>query len=347
MIFLGYFNFILILLITSSALAIDLSNIKDQSVTGSLEEVQAKNVYSHEQYSLAAVQLAKNSIMQYIHGSECQASCPLGCCESSEGLMYEAGLFRMLNHAANLQAAEHRIAAAQACQSFNKLSSQQKNCEIEISSLNSFIPEPNWYDFQGKCLPKAPKECKLMEGLNGNPFQNFNSRIIGDKKIATAFFEDLKLNPDGTLIMKSTTGLKKITISDFSDPKKLINLGLNPTTAQFLTKKFSEIASQRKLTNINNKDIKIDNEPTNNKTINSNLKSSSSNDTQTVFNDSENTMANRNQKSITIQNESDLLINKNGLHLKIGDDPLGLPEQNIFDMIQRRYQSNYESGLFD
>lgn len=302
-------------------------------------EVQKKNVHGHEQYSIAAVQLAKNSMMQFVHGSECASSCPLGCCESGEGLMYEAGLFSMLNHAANTQAAEHRNSAMQACLTFNKLSSAQKNCAAEISPLTQFVPKVSWYDDKGKCLSSAPKECQIMESLSVSPYANISKScsVAGNVNCTKKFFDDFKLNPDGSMMIKLASGTKKISLSDFTDSQKLVKLGLGPDKAKDLVQKFSQTSGFLK--------------------VKPQVAASSSSlalASQTQFETKqstdqtplEETSADLSQNERRL-GDSTRLPSASEVQRKLGDDPVGRSEENIFSMIQQRYLVNDQNDLFN
>lgn len=327
--FLPYFVF---------AVDADLSTIVDRSGTGSMIEVQKKNVQGHEQYSMAAVQLAKNSMMQFVHGSECASSCPLGCCDSGEGLMFEAGMFSMLNHAANTQASEHRNSAMQACLTFNKLSSSQKNCAAEISPLSQFVPKVSWYDDKGKCLSSAPKECQLMESLSVSPSASISNScsVAGNVNCTKKFFEDFKLNPDGTLMIKLPTGTKKMSLSDFADSQKLVKLGLDPDKAKGLVQKFSQssgfLKSQFKggmpaALSLASDSYKSDRVQSGDVTLSEGATST--------------------QERRLHYNDVTRLPAAADVRRKLGDDPIGRSDEDIFKMIKQRYMVNDQNQLFN
>ena len=315
----------------------DLSIMKDTSTTGSMDEIQRKNVFSLEQYSLAAVQLAKNSMMQYAHGTDCQGSCPLGCCDSGDGLMFESGLFTMLNQASNTQAAEHRLSALQACAAYNKLSSSQKNCAAEISELSHFTPQASWYDDKGRCSSNAPKECKIMEGLNVSPFQNIGSQgCTGTQSTSCSkkFFEDIKLNPDGSINLKTSTGIKKVTLQDFADQKSLIKLGLSADIAKSLSQKYSQNTAQLKLTMLT-RPSQYNDRPTH-----AEASLSENQQNQTLQQTVSDTEVSSTETGVRRPSTADL-------HLRLGDDPVGRPDDDIFNMIQKRYLANDQKDLFN
>ncbi len=317
----------------------DLATIVDKSGTGSMIEVQKKNVQGHELYSIAAVQLAKNSMMQFVHGSECASSCPLGCCDSGEGLMYEAGMFSMLNHAANAQASEHRNSAMQACQTFNKLSSAQKNCAAEISPLTQFVPKVSWYDDKGKCLPSAPKECQIMESLSVSPFANISKSCstTGNVNCTKKFFDDFKLNSDGSLMLKMPTGTKKISLSDFADAEKLVKMGLDSDRAQSLVKKFSQSSGFLKV-----KSHAAASDPMRPLPSQTEFETKQSTDQTQI----EESYADLNQTARRLR-DSTRLPAASEVQRKLGDDPVGRSEENIFSMIQQRYLVNDQNDLFN
>lgn len=313
----------------------DLSTISDTTATGSIEEIQRKNVYSHEQYSLAAVQLAKNAMMQYAHGSECQGSCPLGCCDSGDGLLFESGLFTMLNLASSTQAAENRQSALQACLAYNKLSSTQKDCAAEISPLAKFVPQVGWYDDKGRCSPTTPKECQIMEGFNVSPFKNIGPSCAGTQNTACAknFFENIKLNSDGSITIKTSAGAKKVTLQDFSDPKNLVKLGLSVDTAKSLTQKYSQNTAQLKLTSA---------------TRLSYYNSQSVHSDSNLSENPQNQIPKQKNLGFESADQNDIRRpSTTDLHLILGDDPIGRPDDDLFKMIQKRYWTDLQKGLFN
>jgi hypothetical protein len=318
----------------------DISQLSDKSGTGSMTEIQKKNVFGHEQYSLAAVQLAKNSMMQFVHGSECQNSCPVGCCDSGDGLMYEASMFSMLNHAANTQAAQHRFSAMQACQTFNKLSSAQKNCVAEISPLTQFVPHASWYDDKGKCTSSAPKECLIMEGLSVSPYQNINKGCdsSGAQNCTKKFFNDFKLNADGSMMMKTSTGTKKLTLNDFADPQKLAKMGLSLEKAKELSQKFSQNSSNFKIKNLNQgfSDMKNSLSIAESEKVQPSEESLDSSDSTLMVH----------QQRLKLQ-DATRLPSASEVYRKLDGDPLGRSQDDIFSMIQKRYQENDQSNLFN
>lgn len=309
----------------------DLAKLGDTTATGSMTEVQEKNVHGHQVYSLAAAQFAGNSMKQFVHGSECEASCPLGCCDSGQPMLYEASMYSMLNFAANTQAAEHRSSAMQSCEAFNKLSSTQKNCKAEISPLSNFVPSPAWYDENGKCKSSAAPECKLMESMSVSPYITISKDCGAEKgkNCSKKYFEDYKLNPDGSMTMKTPNGFKKITLADFTDANLLVKLGMTQANAKLLTSKFKTQMDKLKISpTVAEKVLKPKVE----------LESQAVNHTES----SEGIPVSQFDRELDQMTRKPALTE---LTRSIDGDPIGSFADNIFDMIQRRYQAPQQQEL--
>ncbi len=307
----------------------DLANLDHREATSSLDEVQKKNMYSHEKYSMAAAVLGKQAIIAYGHGSECSVSCPGGCCDDAESLNAEAAMLTMLNFKSNKQAQEHRTSAMEACIAFNQLSSAQKDCKGEISPLDQFTPQPSWYDDDGACKSSAAPECKVMDQFDFNTsFKkqtalykcgSTNDRNCNNPKL---FFEAIKLNTDGSVDYKMKNGSKKMTLEIMSDPKKMKELGFSDKTIQQLamviSNKVRQISDQFK---IDPRGIAPRSKGV-----------GAGNDISE--------RANNLNSSPSCSTDIDLKMNKK-LFKQMNGDPIGMSDADIFLMIQNRYNSEF------
>ncbi len=313
----------------------DLAHLDHLEATASLEEVQKKNMYGHEKYSMAAAVLGKQAIIAYGHGSECGVSCPGGCCDDAESLNAEAAMLTMLNFKSNKQAQEHRTSAMQACTAFNQLSSEHKDCKGEISPLDQFTPQPSWYDDDGACKSSAAPECKMMDQFDFNtsfkkqtPLYkcgSTNDRNCNNPKL---FFEAIKLNADGSVDYKMKNGSKKITLEMMVDPKKMKELGFSDKTirqiATVTSSKVGQVFNQ----------FKIDPRGITPRGLNSKSRNGSGGQ------DDISERANNLNSSPSSSTDIDLKMNKK-LFKQMNGDPIGMSDADIFLMIQNRYNSEF------
>lgn len=238
-----------ILLIAERGFAEDLPKLQGNTTLEQLTDVQRKNTSSQMTYSIAAVKLAQEGAYKFAHGGDCQLSCPYGCCDSSAGLVLEGGVFMLLNNTATMQARTNQLAAAEACRTYNKLSSSAKNCTAETKGFDMTKPEANWFDEKGKCKPGAPQDCQLLSRIPG-------SAIFGTKRVncktGTAgcdqdFFSTYKSNPDGSITIMSGRASKKpinLSIDSFKSVASLIAAGVPKELADSLMGEFA-IQSKR------------------------------------------------------------------------------------------------------
>jgi len=215
-----------------------LAKLNDTTATGSMAEVQKKNEDGKKMYMIAGTALAGLAVKNFTGGQACVSSCPWGCCTAAGALFAAGAAFMLLNAKANKQADEHGAAAVGACEAYNQLSSQQKDC----SSVANLPPPTitDIYNDDGTCKPTAPPGCKP---INGGP----GSSIAGITKIPTncvdkstgktiscltAGMGAFKQNPDGSVTVNGKTYSDK----DFADKKSMMAAGLSGAAADQLMK---------------------------------------------------------------------------------------------------------------
>lgn len=226
------------------------ATLQGNNTLDQLTEVQQKNKMAQGTYTIAAVKLAQEGAYKFAHGGECQLSCPFGCCDSSDGLVLEGGLFMVLNNQATMQARTHQLVATEACNTFNKISAAAKNCAAEIKPFAFTKPEPNWLDDKGKCKSGAPSECQLIAMMPGSAV--FRNKQVNCKKNKAApcaqdFYSTYTTNGDGSVSIKTSKRTVKLDADSLKDAKSLVAAGVPSDMAEALLAQFGLM--QKKLGN--------------------------------------------------------------------------------------------------
>lgn len=219
---------------SASAANLDQSKLENTSATGSMAEIEKKNKKGNELYTLAGVALAGLGATKFAEGQACASSCPTGCCPAVMGLVAAGAAYMLLNGKANAQAAQHAASAIEACQTFNKLSSAQKDCS------GADMPKPptitELYNDDGKCKATAAAGCVSVGGGSGITKISSNCKDSSGKSISciTSGLNNFKQNPDGSIKVKTPTGEKTYKLSDFADKKSMMAAGLTAAQADAL-----------------------------------------------------------------------------------------------------------------
>lgn len=306
-----------------------LSSVQGGSLTDQLTELQQKNKYSQVKYSLAAVQLAQEAARKFEHGGECQASCPVGCCDSGEGLIYEGGLFMLLNTQAKTQAKTNQIAALKACGVYNKIAMQAKDCNAEVKPFDLTVPEKNWYDDKGKCKSSAPPECKMISLLPGSSIftkKGVNCIRSADNPCTQDFYSTFKTNPDGSVSIKTDKKTVRLTFESFADKKSLLATGIPIDFADQLLKEFKMAEKNNKLDTIN--------EPALVKQLNEELNKAQSPQQEAEV-----------LKKQSVKINLDGFISDESLTINYNGEPIHISKGNIFKIITNRYKKTTSSLL--
>lgn len=230
---------------TTAEQQVKLSTVRGGDTISQLTEVQQKNKYAQLQYSVAAVKLAQEGASNFAHGGECKLSCPFGCCDSSDGLIYQGGVFMLLNSQATMQSRTHQLVAKEACETSNKFAASPKNCAAEVKPFDVTKPEANWFDDKGKCKPNAPADCILISLIPGSAV--FGTKGVNCKKNSNApcaddFFSTYKSNPDGSVTIKTSPAKSvKLSIESFKSLESLLAAGVPSELADSLLSQFSKI----------------------------------------------------------------------------------------------------------
>lgn len=311
-----------------------IAQLQEQSTTlGLLSEALHKNMYGVNQYATAAAILSKEAVIKFGHGSECNTSCPDGCCASGDSLLLESALYTLMTDKANSQISFFIRSASGACDSYNKASPpSQKDCGKEVTSMSTFMPQPSWYDDNGACKAGAPPECAFIEQFTlGDQFKSSSQSVCGAYKNEPcggikSYFKAVQFNKDGSINFKFNGVSKRISISDFENPVKLKSMG-------FSEKVIGRISNEFKA--LNQQVFKNNYAPSIPSFVPGNIQglaeaSMAAQDVQTKLGA---VQADRSPSGLT----------KDQLSKHLGEDPIGFSEQNIFKMINMRYQSELNS----
>lgn len=229
---------------TTDAQQAKLSNVQSGDTISQLTELQQKNKYAQLQYSVAAIKLAQDGASSFTHGGECKLSCPFGCCDSSDGLIYQGGVYMLLNSQATMQSRTHQLVAKQACETSNKYAATPKNCAAEVKPFDVTKPDANWMDEKGKCKPNAPADCMIISLIPGSSV--FGTKGVNCKKssvpCADDFYSTYKSNPDGSLTIKTSPSKSvNLSIESFKSLESLLAAGVPAEFAESLLGQFSKI----------------------------------------------------------------------------------------------------------
>lgn len=222
-----------------------LSTVQGGDTISQLTDVQQKNKYAQLQYSVAAVKLAQEGASNFAHGGECKLSCPYGCCDSSDGLIYQGGVFMLLNSQATMQSRTHQLVAKEACETSNKFAVSPKNCATEVKPFDVTKPAANWFDEKGKCKPNAPADCIIISLIPGSSV--FGTKGVNCKKNSNApcaddFFSTYVSNPDGSVTIKTSPAKSvKLTVESFKSLQSLLAAGVPSELADSLLSQFAKI----------------------------------------------------------------------------------------------------------
>jgi hypothetical protein len=310
-----------------------LSRLQSKDTLEQLNEVQQKNKYGQIHYVGVAVKMAEQAAEKFVHGSECQASCPEGCCDSGDGLVYEGGLFMLLNTQATLQSKQHEMIARESCAIYNKYANTPKDCSKEVKPFDITKPDSNWYDDKGKCKTGAPAACAVISLFPGSGI--FGSKQVNCKKntenpCEQDFFSTYKSNPDGSISIKSGSKTVKLSMDSFKNTSALISAGIPADLAESLLTQF-KVAQNKTFTNV--KMIASTN--------NTHLKDDSS---KPVNASQELELVTSREPSSYAASESEAQV-QDGLTKRFNGELIHASSSNIFEVMTKRYQKTTESLL--
>lgn len=306
---------------------------QNKNIAAQLQDVEQKNKYGQVHYVGVAVKMAQQAADRYVHGGECQASCPDGCCDAGAGLIYEGGMFMLLNTQATLQSKEHQMIAKESCLVHNKYANNPRDCSKEIKSFEQTKPEANWLDDKGNCKSSAPPECKAIRMIPGSGIfasRGVNCKKNSDNPCALDFYSTYKSNPDGSITIRIPNRSVNLNMNSFKDKASLMAAGIPASQADGLLAQFKE-ASRKAFPNGKAAYVALNPEQ-----IKQEI-SKGINPTEALAQLARQPAA-YNPESVEVVPEESLTKNFNGelIHAR---------GSNIFEVMSRRYQKTTESLL--
>jgi hypothetical protein len=214
------------------------AKLEDKSATGSMSEIQSKNEDGQMLYKVAGMALAGYAAMKFAQAASCGGP-SMGSCIPP--LVAAGAAFLLLSAKSNQQASEHGNAANEACNTYNQLSSAQKDCStVGGGGIGSTSPQTtDIYTDDGKCKATAPPGCKDLVGTgSGTNVTKLptNCKDNTGKAISclAAGMSAYKQNPNGSITVKTNKGDKTYTSADFADKKAMMAAGMSAADADKL-----------------------------------------------------------------------------------------------------------------
>lgn len=304
-----------------------MATVNNVTTTGLLNEIENKNKDAQGTYQMAAQACG---VVSQVFSAKFAASCSGGLtCQ----YQYLAGAvaFNMLQGIGGRQAGEHAASGLSACNSFNSVSSSQKDC-----TPTQVITDPqaimNNFDSNGKCTGD-PKACQaVLDGLNGTGFTPKQAKDIVTKGGKQPF----KVNPDGSV---TTPDGKTYSAKDFASEEAMRAAGLSAGDAKTLAGllKGSPLAAASADLEKMNADAKLK-ESSLNAGFGSNGSGSSS-DSRTLGSDGLNKLGNKDDGKNRKPATAGLVKNFNG-------ESIGVAGEDIFVMMNRRYKLKVSQDSF-
>ncbi len=215
----------------------NIAKLEDKTATGSMDEIQKKNEDGQMLYKVAGVAMAGAAAYCFSTASVCAAP-SWGSCVP--GLVAAGAAYLLLSAKSNQQASEHAQAANEACNTYNQLSSEQKDCSAGGGGGGGAVTTPpitSIYSPTGECLPTAPPGCKPITTVTtgGGKFPT-NCKDAAGKAISclAAGQAYYKQNPNGSVTVKTGKGDKTYTSADFADKKSMMAAGMSAADADKL-----------------------------------------------------------------------------------------------------------------
>ena len=230
-----------------------LQTISDETVTGSLNQVQSNNSGASKIYAVAGAALAGYAVYNMAQGSAFASACSpysANFCVMAATAFAAAAAFYALNRKANNQVKSLGENKVKVCEAQNTLSGSQSNCQFTTPGSPVAIPEiitppdPLWYEpTTGQCKSDAPQLCKdIQAGDNG---YKPNGTTV-PKITATCAGGGVSCMANSGPTFTMTDKGQKITFkdkngkeysyyeSDFADEKSMIAAGMTPAAAHKL-----------------------------------------------------------------------------------------------------------------
>lgn len=312
---LGTFTVLAILFITLSSAR---NALASGGAVENLQKAQFEGVKSQHAFNRASIAVFRQSLERYEHASDCQASCPEGCCQSGDSLMAEAAMYQMIANVTENRSKQSYLAALTSCQAINQISSNPaKNCEKDLEAVVPLPRDASAFDKLGQCTNASSAACELYSSTLDNQILNMNKGAKGQFK---DYFSEVKMNDDQTVSLRLSSGVKKVSMADFNDPKSLEKLGLNPKRALKLSSKFNRLNTMIQTKNVTTPSSVVGEKPNE-----SALPGSNSADAVTT------------SHQLTSPSENFEGLKNKDHYFVIGDEKIGSWRNDIFIMMNKRY----------
>jgi hypothetical protein len=341
-----------------------LQTISDETVTGSLNQVQSNNQGASKIYAVAGAALAGyavyNMSVGYFNSSMCNPYNTPACAMAATAFA-AAAAYSLLNQKANNQIKDFGDNKVKVCEAQNALSGTQANCQFTTPGSPVAIPEivtppdPTWYDAStGQCKPEAPQLCKdIQAGDNGyQPNGTTVPKITatctgGGVSCMAGSGPTITQTPKGTKVSFKDKNGKEYSYyeGDFADEKSMIAAGLSPSAAKKLSMELAAVDGDASKKLAANEDKKDADEKPDLSGLNGNIAFGSGafgadgtgvdGKLGKKFKDNLNAAKDLARKPSAI-----------GLNKDFHGDLIGMADDDIFGMMNRRYKLKDEQDTF-
>ncbi len=227
-----------------------LKNLTDTTVTGTLQQVQINAQQAADHYTKSATFMSSYAQYNKTNADTSNGNCALGnytaCSQTGAGYAATAAYLGMEN-TANAQVQSFGAKITEVCLKQNELSIKKIGCNPNSAASAVFIPglaNPpsfNWFDpFTGICLPNAPALCgqiyTVINSTGNLPTNSHQIKSCPGGGTACLSKVIVTMTPLGTkYTFKNKVGKDySFYANDFKDEKSLIKAGLTPAQAKKL-----------------------------------------------------------------------------------------------------------------
>lgn len=337
---------------------------ENQTTTGTLQQVQMNNQSASKTYAVAGAILAGYGAYQLaqseMFGLQC-GSQNYGACVAAGVAAVMAYNFFGESNKANNQVKSFGQNAVSVCQAQNALQTTQQNCNNKDPSSPFYEatldtpPNENWYDpTTGQCKSDAPQVCKdMMAGNEGyKPMGNSLPKITdgcpgGGTSCLTGINPLMVQTAKGLKVTIKDKNGKEISMypADYRDEKSMLAAGMSPAMAKKLLNELnlSEENTKKALA-----DAKKAGEGLEGLDSNSVVGSGSFGGSSAIVGDleSEEAKKRRRFKDDLAAAEAKRKPSSAGLSKNFHGDLIGSSGDDIFSMMNRRYQLKSEQDTF-
>lgn len=258
------------------------------------------------------------------------ASCSAVKC--NDKLLYSSIAFGVFGQAASMQADSHSDVAHQSCTTKSKVTAQTTDCGAPPTPFKPGEIITKTFDANGNCIG-SPTECEnLIKNLP--PSTNIKDAMSGLKSLASSS-PPFKKNPDGSITTKDG---KTYTVENLANENAMIAAGFSPAGAKFASSQLQKMKDsiQNDLNSIA-------------------LASKQKKSTSDPYSDSSNGGANKTgsgllengaAKNLLGTKDERAIASAEGLVRDFNGESIGISNDDIFKMMNRRYKLKAEQDNF-